>query len=247
MQRKSGRTRVTRLPQEKVYHLLEPGPVVLLTTSQKGKANVMTMSWHMMMDFVPPRVACVVSEKQLQFHRAPSHQRVRYRGAARRVGAPDRGDRQYIRARYRQVRPLSPDAAPSAERRGAFGGRMLCQSGMSGHQYASGEKVQLVCFGRRAGLGRCRAKAIEDSPSSRIRQVRNGRRRDHAQVGQTIAASDPLTGCVLHSCGYTNSLKTCIHRGQCERNTKSSFKEPRSPDIRKAIQVFATRCRSTSL
>lgn len=87
MQRKSGRTRVTRLPQEKVYHLLEPGPVVLLTTSQKGKANVMTMSWHMMMDFVPPRVACVVSEKQLQFHRAPSHQRVRYRGAARRVGA----------------------------------------------------------------------------------------------------------------------------------------------------------------
>lgn len=67
MQRKSGRTRVTRLPQEKVYHLLEPGPVVLLTTSQKGKANVMTMSWHMMMDFVPPRVACVVSENNYSF------------------------------------------------------------------------------------------------------------------------------------------------------------------------------------
>jgi len=30
----------------KVYQLLEPGPVVLLTTAHKGRANVMTMSWH---------------------------------------------------------------------------------------------------------------------------------------------------------------------------------------------------------
>ena len=45
----------------KVYQLLEPGPVVLLTTSRKGRANVMTMSWHMMVEFEPPLVACVVS------------------------------------------------------------------------------------------------------------------------------------------------------------------------------------------
>jgi flavin reductase (DIM6/NTAB) family NADH-FMN oxidoreductase RutF len=32
----------------KVYQLLEPGPVVLLTTSHKGRANVMTMSCLMM-------------------------------------------------------------------------------------------------------------------------------------------------------------------------------------------------------
>lgn len=29
----------------KVYQLLEPGPVVLLTTAREGRANVMTMSW----------------------------------------------------------------------------------------------------------------------------------------------------------------------------------------------------------
>ena len=45
----------------KAYQLLEPGPVVLLTTAAGGKANVMTMSWHMMVDFEPPLVACVVS------------------------------------------------------------------------------------------------------------------------------------------------------------------------------------------
>ena len=32
------------LPLAKVYQLLEPGPVVLLTTARKGRANVMTMS-----------------------------------------------------------------------------------------------------------------------------------------------------------------------------------------------------------
>ena len=49
------------LPLSEAYQLLEPGPVVLLTTARKGRANVMTMSWHMMVEFVPPLVACVVS------------------------------------------------------------------------------------------------------------------------------------------------------------------------------------------
>ncbi len=49
------------LPLSKVYQLLEPGPVVLLTTARNGRANVMTMSWHMMVEFEPPLVACIVS------------------------------------------------------------------------------------------------------------------------------------------------------------------------------------------
>jgi hypothetical protein len=40
-----------QLPLSKVYQLLEPGPVVPLTTARKGLANVMTMSWHMMVNF----------------------------------------------------------------------------------------------------------------------------------------------------------------------------------------------------
>ena len=49
------------LPLSKVYQLLEPGPVVLLTTAHEGRANVMTLSWHMMVEFDPPLVACVVN------------------------------------------------------------------------------------------------------------------------------------------------------------------------------------------
>jgi flavin reductase (DIM6/NTAB) family NADH-FMN oxidoreductase RutF len=56
-----------QFPLAKVYQLIEPGPVVLLTTAAKGRANVMTMSWHMMVDFEPPLIACIVSEGDYSF------------------------------------------------------------------------------------------------------------------------------------------------------------------------------------
>lgn len=49
------------------YQLLEPGPVVLLTTALRGKADVMTQSWHMMMDFEPPLVGLIVSDRNHSF------------------------------------------------------------------------------------------------------------------------------------------------------------------------------------
>jgi flavin reductase (DIM6/NTAB) family NADH-FMN oxidoreductase RutF len=56
------------LPLSQVYTLLEPGPVVLLTTADaRGRANVMAMSWHMMVEFTPPLVACVVSGNDFSF------------------------------------------------------------------------------------------------------------------------------------------------------------------------------------
>jgi flavin reductase (DIM6/NTAB) family NADH-FMN oxidoreductase RutF len=55
------------LPLSKVYQLLEPGPVVLLTTARKGRANVMTMSWQTMVEFEPPLVAFVVSNANHSF------------------------------------------------------------------------------------------------------------------------------------------------------------------------------------
>jgi flavin reductase (DIM6/NTAB) family NADH-FMN oxidoreductase RutF len=56
------------LPLSEVYRLLEPGPVVLLTTARDGRANVMTMSWHTMIDFAPPIVGCVVSNRNFTFN-----------------------------------------------------------------------------------------------------------------------------------------------------------------------------------
>lgn len=55
-------TAMSELPLSEVYQLIEPGPVVLLTTAHLGRRNVMTMSWHMMVEFEPPLIACVVSD-----------------------------------------------------------------------------------------------------------------------------------------------------------------------------------------
>ncbi len=55
------------LPLPRVYRLLEPGPVVLVTTARKGRPNVMAMSWHTMMEFEPPLVGCIVSNRNYTF------------------------------------------------------------------------------------------------------------------------------------------------------------------------------------
>ena len=55
------------LPLSRVYQLLEPGPVVLLSTSLKGRANVMALSWLTMMEFEPPLVGCVISDRNYSY------------------------------------------------------------------------------------------------------------------------------------------------------------------------------------
>lgn len=55
------------LPLSKVYGLLETGPVILLSTVRDGIPNVMTMSWHTMLDFDPPLIGCVLSDRDFTF------------------------------------------------------------------------------------------------------------------------------------------------------------------------------------
>lgn len=46
---------------------METGPVVLVTTAEEGRMNVMPMSWHMMMDFEPPLIGCVISNRNFSY------------------------------------------------------------------------------------------------------------------------------------------------------------------------------------
>ena len=54
-------------PLSRVYGLLEPGPVVLVTTARGGRPNIMTLSWHTMIEFEPPLVGCVISNRNHSF------------------------------------------------------------------------------------------------------------------------------------------------------------------------------------
>ena len=55
------------LPLAKVYGLLEPGPVVLVTTARGDSRDIMAMSWHTMLEFEPPLVGCVISNRNHSF------------------------------------------------------------------------------------------------------------------------------------------------------------------------------------
>jgi flavin reductase (DIM6/NTAB) family NADH-FMN oxidoreductase RutF len=39
----------------------------VVTTANKGRTNIMTMSWHMMMEFNPPRIGCIIGPWDYSF------------------------------------------------------------------------------------------------------------------------------------------------------------------------------------
>ena len=45
--------KMKKFPLKKAFTLLESGPVVLVTTANGGKQNIITFSWTMVMDFTP--------------------------------------------------------------------------------------------------------------------------------------------------------------------------------------------------
>jgi flavin reductase (DIM6/NTAB) family NADH-FMN oxidoreductase RutF len=49
------------IPVERVRRYLEPGPIVLVSSKWHGKTNIMTMGWHLLMEFSPSLVGCVIA------------------------------------------------------------------------------------------------------------------------------------------------------------------------------------------
>lgn len=47
-------------PVSDVRRFLEPGPIVLVSSAWKGETNIMTMGWHMIMEFQPSLVGCYI-------------------------------------------------------------------------------------------------------------------------------------------------------------------------------------------
>jgi len=42
-----------KFPIQKAFTFLEPGPVVLVTTADENRSNILTLSWTMVIDFTP--------------------------------------------------------------------------------------------------------------------------------------------------------------------------------------------------
>jgi flavin reductase (DIM6/NTAB) family NADH-FMN oxidoreductase RutF len=47
-------------PVSNVRRFLEPGPIVLVSSAWNGRSNIMTMGWHMVMEFEPSLIGCYI-------------------------------------------------------------------------------------------------------------------------------------------------------------------------------------------
>lgn len=47
-------------PVSNVRRFIEPGPIVLVSSAWKDEFNIMTMGWHMIMEFQPSLIGCYI-------------------------------------------------------------------------------------------------------------------------------------------------------------------------------------------
>ncbi|KAA8920278.1 flavin reductase family protein [Xanthomonas sontii] len=61
------RYRKLEFPTQDVRRFLEPGPVVLVSSAWKQQRDVMTLGWHMVLEFSPSLLACCISSANHSF------------------------------------------------------------------------------------------------------------------------------------------------------------------------------------
>jgi flavin reductase (DIM6/NTAB) family NADH-FMN oxidoreductase RutF len=59
--------RKSDFPVSEIRRYLEPGPIVLVSSRWRDETNIMTMGWHLMMEFTPALVGCVIASSNHSF------------------------------------------------------------------------------------------------------------------------------------------------------------------------------------
>jgi flavin reductase (DIM6/NTAB) family NADH-FMN oxidoreductase RutF len=54
-------------PVADIRRFLEPGPIILVSSAYKGQTNIMTMGWHMVLEFEPSLVGCYIWDANYSF------------------------------------------------------------------------------------------------------------------------------------------------------------------------------------
>ncbi len=54
-------------PTENARQILEPGPIVLVSSQWHDHTNIMTMGWHTMMEFTPSLFGCIIANSNASF------------------------------------------------------------------------------------------------------------------------------------------------------------------------------------
>jgi len=54
-------------PVSEIRRFLEPGPIVLVSSTYKGETNIMTMGWHTVMEFSPSLIGCMITSANYSY------------------------------------------------------------------------------------------------------------------------------------------------------------------------------------
>ena len=163
-------------PVSDIRRFLEPGPVVLVSSACKGERNIMTMGWHMVMEFVPSLVGCLISSGNHSYELVSRSKECVINIPTVELAPGRRQDRQLLGRRGRQVQEIQAHRASPAEQvKAPLIARMLRQSRMQAGRRPPARQIQrLHLRGGQGARGR-RAEVPQDHPLPRRRHV-HGRR-----------------------------------------------------------------------
>jgi len=65
---KPGLYKKTSFPVYGIRRFIEPGPIVLVSSSWREERNIMTMGWHMVMEFSPSLIGCYIWTENHSYH-----------------------------------------------------------------------------------------------------------------------------------------------------------------------------------
>lgn len=55
-------------PVDQIRKFIEPGPIVLVSSAWKSEINIMTMGWHIVMEFTPSIIGCYIWTENHSFN-----------------------------------------------------------------------------------------------------------------------------------------------------------------------------------
>ena len=103
-------------PVDDVRRFLEPGPIVLVSSAWKGKTNIMTMGWHMVMGESPSLVGCFIWDQNHSFEMIRKSRECVINVPTVDLATNGRGHRQHLWRAHRQVRDVRAHGAFRARR-----------------------------------------------------------------------------------------------------------------------------------
>ncbi len=114
-------------PVDNVRRFLEPGPIVLVSSAYKNETNIMTMGWHMIMEFQPSLIGCYIWTANHSFEMIRKSRQCVINIPTEDIAATVVKIGNSFRARHRQVRRVRPLAKARHARPRAADRRMLRQ------------------------------------------------------------------------------------------------------------------------